>query len=197
MIRVMVVDDHELFRQALCAVSDQEHDMTVVAVCGDGQEAERLTQARPDVVVTDLVMPRLDGAATTARVRGQQPELPVLVLTATPHRPARRRRAGRRRRAVLVKNLDRDELPATTAVGAKNACPARGAGIRNACHPSPARNSASTPSASSIPGRAAHRPFQLRAPVAPGSGQRRNRSAISSQHNWRGGGMFEFTSRTG
>jgi len=90
-IRVMVVDDHELFRQALCAVIDQEHDMTVVAVCGDGQEAvERLTQARPDVVITDLVMPHLDGAATTARVRGPGGRQSQLIMSSWSGRRASR-----------------------------------------------------------------------------------------------------------
>jgi DNA-binding NarL/FixJ family response regulator len=107
----MVVDDHELFRTALCAVLDAEHDMTVVAVCSDGQEAiEHLAHARPDVVVTDLLMPRLDGAATTAHIRGHYPGLPVLVLTGTPHSQlaAAARAAGAQ--AVLAKNLDRDDL---------------------------------------------------------------------------------------
>ena len=121
MIRVMVVDDHELFRQALCAVIDQEHDMTVVAVCGDGQEAvERLTQARPDVVVTDLVMPHLDGAATTAHVRGQQPELPVLVLTGTPHGQLAAAALAAGAQAVLVKNLDRDDLVTAIRTAARD-----------------------------------------------------------------------------
>ena len=122
MIRVMVVDDHELFRQALCAVVDQEHDMTVVAVCGDGQEAvERLAQARPDVVVTDLVMPRLDGAATTAHVRDQQPGLPVLVLTGTPHGQLAAAALAAGARAVLVKHLERADLVAAIRITARTA----------------------------------------------------------------------------
>jgi DNA-binding NarL/FixJ family response regulator len=45
----MLVDDHELIREAVCSILDQEHDITVVAGCGGGQEAlERLEQARPD-----------------------------------------------------------------------------------------------------------------------------------------------------
>jgi DNA-binding NarL/FixJ family response regulator len=117
----MVVDDHELFRQALCAVVDQEHDMTVVAVCGDGQEAvECLAQARPDVVVTDLVMPRLDGAATAAHIRGQQPGLPVLVLTGTPHGRLATAALAAGARAVLVKHLDRDDLVAAIRTAARD-----------------------------------------------------------------------------
>ena len=121
MIRVMVVDDHGLFRQALCAVVDQECDMTVAAVCRDGQEAvERLTQARPDVVVTDLVMPRLDGAATTAHIRGQQPELPVLVLTGTPHGQLAAAALAAGAQAVLVKSLDRDDLVTAIRTAARD-----------------------------------------------------------------------------
>jgi len=117
----MVVDDHELFRQALSAVIDQEHDMTVVAVCGDGQEAvERLTQARPDVVVTDLVMPRLDGAATTAHVRRHHPELPVLVLTGTPHGQLAAAALAAGAQAVLVKHLERDDLVTPIRTGARD-----------------------------------------------------------------------------
>jgi two-component system, NarL family, response regulator DesR len=110
-IRVMVIDDHELIREAVCSILNQEHDITVVAGCSGGQEAlERLEQARPDVVVTDLNMPVLDGVATTAHIRCHHPDLVVVVLTATPRgrQAAAALHAGAH--AVLAKGLDPAEL---------------------------------------------------------------------------------------
>jgi DNA-binding NarL/FixJ family response regulator len=60
-IRVMVVEDHDLVREALSAALQAEDDIDVVACGPDGQAAvEYLGSARPDVVVTDLSMPRLE-----------------------------------------------------------------------------------------------------------------------------------------
>jgi DNA-binding NarL/FixJ family response regulator len=86
MIRVMVVEDHATMRRAIAEALDAAGDIHVVAECADGQEAlEMIDEARPDVVVTDLAMPRLDGGELTRRVLRSHPDVRVLVLTATPH----------------------------------------------------------------------------------------------------------------
>lgn len=85
MVRVMVVEDHEMMRLAIAEALNDEDEVEVVAVCVDGQEAtEVIDAARPDVVVTDLSMPRLDGAQLTRRVLQSRPDTRVLVLTAQP-----------------------------------------------------------------------------------------------------------------
>ena len=82
---VLLVDDHELFRRGVRQVIDDEKDMRVVAEAADGAEAlERIRELRPDrldVVLMDIEMPRLGGIAVTQRIRAEDPDLPVVMLT--------------------------------------------------------------------------------------------------------------------
>jgi two-component system response regulator DesR len=106
-IRVMVVEDHDLIREALAATLQAEQDIDVVACCPDGQTAiEQLDRASPDVVVTDLSLPRGDGVAVTAHLRRHRPRVPVVVLTSAPHghRAMAARAAGAH--TVLAKSAD-------------------------------------------------------------------------------------------
>jgi DNA-binding NarL/FixJ family response regulator len=82
-VRVMVVDDHPMWREAV-ARDLTEAGLQVVATAGDGTEAlRRLPAVRPDVVVLDLQMPTLDGVETTRRIVSDHPGVRVLVLTAS------------------------------------------------------------------------------------------------------------------
>ena len=86
MIRVMLIEDHDLIRQVLSAALQSEDDMEVVACCTDGQAAiEHLGSVQPDVVVTDLSMPRVDGIGVITHLRCCRPGVPVVVLTSAPH----------------------------------------------------------------------------------------------------------------
>jgi DNA-binding NarL/FixJ family response regulator len=82
-LRVMVVDDHPIWREAI------ERDLSsagleVVAAAGDGEQAlRRMAAARPDVVVLDLRLPVLDGVETTRRIAAEHPGVRVLVLSAS------------------------------------------------------------------------------------------------------------------
>jgi DNA-binding NarL/FixJ family response regulator len=68
-LRVMVVDDHALFRRGLEMVLQQEPDIELVGEASDGAEAvERAQETMPDVVLMDVRMPNLDGLAATARL---------------------------------------------------------------------------------------------------------------------------------
>jgi DNA-binding NarL/FixJ family response regulator len=81
-VRVVVADDHPMYRYGLGAILDQAEAVDVVASVGDGQELVRAAaEHRPDVVVTDLSMPGLGGAEATSLLLSTQPELAVLVLT--------------------------------------------------------------------------------------------------------------------
>jgi len=81
-IRVAVVDDQPLIRAALRALLDQADGITVIGEASDGQAAVDLARRkRPDVMVIDVRMPGLDGLEATARIRADQPDVQVIVLT--------------------------------------------------------------------------------------------------------------------
>ena len=81
-IRLFLVDDQELVRAGFRMVLDAQADMTVVGEAGDGQVAlEAIEATRPDVVLMDIRMPRLDGVETTRRLHERGDAARVLVLT--------------------------------------------------------------------------------------------------------------------
>jgi len=81
-VRVLLVDDQALFREALVTLLGARPEVEVVGEAGDGQQAlERAAALQPDVVLMDLHMPVLDGIATTRRLRVEQPGVRVLALT--------------------------------------------------------------------------------------------------------------------
>jgi NarL family two-component system response regulator LiaR len=82
MIRVLLVDDHEMVRIGLAAVLETEENIEVVGEAGNGLEGLRLAREySPDVVLMDLVMDGMDGIETTRRLMEEMPECRVIVLT--------------------------------------------------------------------------------------------------------------------
>ena len=82
MIRVMLVDDHEVVRKGLAALLEVEPDLEVVGEAGDGPEAVRLARIfQPQVVVMDVRMPGGSGVEACRELRDRDPDLQVIMLT--------------------------------------------------------------------------------------------------------------------
>jgi DNA-binding NarL/FixJ family response regulator len=81
-VRVLIVDDHALFRRGLQMVLEGETDIDVVGEAGDGQEAiERAESTTPDVVLMDVRMPKQSGIEATRTIKDTLPSTKILMLT--------------------------------------------------------------------------------------------------------------------
>ncbi|MBC8505683.1 MAG: response regulator transcription factor [Chloroflexi bacterium] len=81
-IRILIADDHAVVREGLTAILDAQDDIELVGVAMDGKEAvDQAASTHPDVILLDLVMPRLDGLAAIERISRDSPESCILVLT--------------------------------------------------------------------------------------------------------------------
>ena len=80
--RVLLADDHAMFREGLREILDRQLDMVVVGEAANGSDAVRLAQdLSPDVVLMDLHLPELDGIAATRQITSMNPSIRVLILT--------------------------------------------------------------------------------------------------------------------
>lgn len=117
-IRVLIADDHPVFRRGMRALLDSVADTEVVGEAADGDEAVTLAaKLRPDVVLMDIHMPGLSGIEATRRIVAADGEIGVLIVTMVEEDDAvfAAMRAGAR--GYVVKGADQDEvLRALTAV---------------------------------------------------------------------------------
>ena len=82
-IRILIADDHAFVRMGIIGYLETEADMEIVGEAQDGREAVRLADRfRPDVVIMDLMMPKLDGASATKEILQAHPEVKILILSA-------------------------------------------------------------------------------------------------------------------
>jgi DNA-binding NarL/FixJ family response regulator len=81
-LRVLIVDDHALFRRGLQMVLKQETDIDVVGEAGDGHEAvDKAQELMPDVILMDVRMPRRSGIEATQQIKDLLPHVKILMLT--------------------------------------------------------------------------------------------------------------------
>lgn len=81
-IRVLIVDDHTLFRESLRSLLQSNNGIAVVGDAGDGIEAvSKAAQLQPDVILMDIAMPNISGLQATRRIKRRNPSIKVLALT--------------------------------------------------------------------------------------------------------------------
>jgi NarL family two-component system response regulator LiaR len=110
-IRVMLVDDHAVVRSGLGAFLLVYDDLDLVSEAGSGEEAIRQCEKiQPDVVLMDLVMPGMDGAAATRVIRERWPDIQILALTSFKEKELVEGALRAGAIGYLLKNVSADDL---------------------------------------------------------------------------------------
>jgi two-component system NarL family response regulator len=110
-IRVLVADDHALFRQALRAVLADEPDLELVGEAGDGEEAIRLaTDLAPDVILMDVRMPKLAGIDAARAISAVLPSTRIVMLTVSDEEADLFEAIKAGASGYLLKEVDPDEI---------------------------------------------------------------------------------------
>ena len=82
-LRILLADDHQMFREALRSLLEQSSQLEVVAETGDGAEVVRLVrETSPNIVCMDIGMPGMNGIETTRQITGAWPSVKVIALSA-------------------------------------------------------------------------------------------------------------------
>jgi len=111
MIRVLLVDDHNVVRSGLSAFLTAFDDLNLVGEANNGREAvKKAAELSPDVVLMDLVMPEMDGAEATAEILERDPDLKVIALTSFKEKDLIERVMEAGAIGYLLKNVGADEL---------------------------------------------------------------------------------------
>jgi NarL family two-component system response regulator LiaR len=110
-IRVLLVDDHAVVRSGLSAFLLVFDDLELVGEAAGGEEAVRLCeQLQPDVVLMDLVMPGMDGASATQKIRQRFPDIQIIALTSFKEQDLVQRVMQAGAIGYLLKNVSADDL---------------------------------------------------------------------------------------
>lgn len=111
MIKILIADDHQLFREGLARVLNDVPDLSVVASASNGEEAlARAAETRPNVILMDLNMPVVDGVEATRRLRVTQPQAHILMLTVSEQEQHLFAAIRAGARGYLLKSIESDDL---------------------------------------------------------------------------------------
>lgn len=81
-IRILVAEDREIVRDGICAIVNQQSDLTIVAEAENGEQAVQLyREQQPDVVLTDLIMPVMEGVEEIKQIISEFPKAKIIILT--------------------------------------------------------------------------------------------------------------------
>lgn len=110
-IRVMLVDDHNVVRSGLATFLRAYDDLELVAEAKNGVEAVRMChEKRPDVILMDLVMPEMDGIAATRAILADSPEIKIIAMTSFEDEKLVQGVLAAGAISYLIKNVTADEL---------------------------------------------------------------------------------------
>jgi len=110
-IRVLLVDDHVLFRQGLASLIDPLEDMEVAGEAGDGREAlERARELMPDLILMDIHMPGWDGLKATRLIKEEMPYVKIVMLTVSDDDKDLFEAIKNGARGYLLKDIEPEEL---------------------------------------------------------------------------------------
>ena len=110
-IRILLADDHLVVRMGIASLISYESDMAVVGEAETGLEAVALArELKPDIVIMDLMMPKLNGAEAAERIRKSDPDVRILVLTSFGTSPDIRRALNAGATGVLLKSSSQEDI---------------------------------------------------------------------------------------
>ena len=112
MIKVLLAEDHNIVRNGIRSLLDKQHDIEVVAEATDGIEVlQKLEEGIvPDVILTDINMPQLNGLALIQEVRKRLPDAKVLILSMLDHENYVMQALGNGANGYLLKSISEDEM---------------------------------------------------------------------------------------
>ncbi len=111
MIRIVITDDHQLFREGLSRILNETPEMTVLATLASGEEAvRRVPELKPDVMLMDVNMPGMGGLEATQRIHARFPDIRIIMLTVSEKESDLFGAIRAGARGFLLKNASMDEL---------------------------------------------------------------------------------------
>ncbi len=120
MIKILIADDHLIIRQGLRLILETENDFELIGEASDGNEAVSLCKKlKPDVVLMDLRMPNMDGLSAIEKLRDEQPQIAVVILTTFNEDELMLRGLQAGARGYLLKDTDRSTLFNTIRAAAR------------------------------------------------------------------------------